>query len=104
MAGGSSKTDGQGGSDRVRIPAHVVYRSFEEQTVLLNLRSGQYHSLNRTAARMLELLERCGDTDEAAARIVEELDGPPDEVSRNFRDFCSGLVERGLLERDVGES
>ena len=32
----------------VRVPEHVVYRDFAEQTVVLNLRTGRYHGLNET--------------------------------------------------------
>ena len=30
---------------RLRVPEHVVYRSFGEETVVVNLRSGKYHGL-----------------------------------------------------------
>ena len=38
----------------VRVPDHVVYRDFAEQTVALNLHTGRYHGLNETSAEMLE--------------------------------------------------
>jgi hypothetical protein len=31
----------------VRLPEHVVYRSFEAETVLLNLRTGEYYGSGR---------------------------------------------------------
>ena len=40
----------------VRIPKHVVFRSFGSETVLLNLSTGQYHGLRGTGGRMLEVL------------------------------------------------
>jgi hypothetical protein len=41
---------------RVRVPRDVVYRSFATEIVVLNLRTGGYHSLNRTVGRMPEAL------------------------------------------------
>ena len=41
-------------------PSHVVYRTFVTETVALNIETGQYHGLNATAGRMLEVLERGG--------------------------------------------
>ena len=44
-------------SARVRLPQHVVHRSFVAETVVLNLRTGKYHGLNPTAGKMLEALD-----------------------------------------------
>ncbi len=43
-----------------RMPAHVVYREFPAEVVLLNLQTGRYHGLNPTAGRMLRALEERG--------------------------------------------
>ncbi len=40
----------------IRIPHHVVFRHFVNETVVLNLQTGKYHGLNRTAGRMLHEL------------------------------------------------
>jgi hypothetical protein len=40
----------------VRVPEHVVYRKFAEETVALNLQTGRYHGLNPTAAAMVQAL------------------------------------------------
>src|ERR671938_504612 len=42
---------------RLRVPEHVVYRDFDDETVVLNLDSGQYHGLNPTAAAMLSAVD-----------------------------------------------
>jgi hypothetical protein len=83
---------------RVTIPQHVVFRAFVEETVVLNLESGRYHGLNPTAGRMLELLGELGDFDTVAARVADETGAPPTRVADDLREFCSSLVERGLIE------
>ena len=82
----------------VTIPQHVVFRAFVEETVVLNLESGRYHGLNPTAGRMLELLGELGDVDSVVARIADETGAPPTRVADDLREFCSSLVERGLIE------
>jgi len=82
----------------VTIPQHVVFRAFVEETVVLNLESGRYHGLNPTAGRMLELLGDLGDVDSVAARIADETGAPATRVADDLREFCSSLVERGLIE------
>lgn len=81
----------------VRIPQHVVYRSFVSETVLLNLNTGKYHGLNRTAGRMLEVLDEIGDIQLAVDRLVSDFDQPSDVVRRDLDTFCTDLLERGLI-------
>lgn len=85
---------------RVRVPEHVVRRAFEAETVVLNLKTGQYHGVNETGARMLELLQETGSTDETAARIADEYGCSRDEVAGDLLTFCDELAARGLIELD----
>lgn len=82
----------------VRIPPHVVYRTFALETVVVNLEKGQYHGLNPTAGRMLELLERSPTVREAAARLATEYGQPTEAMEADLGAFCSDLLERGLIE------
>jgi hypothetical protein len=85
-------------SKRVAIPQHVVFRSFVEETVVLNLESGRYHGLNRTAGRMLELLGELGDVDAAAVAVAGETGTPSERVKADLEELCASLAERGLIE------
>jgi hypothetical protein len=83
---------------RVIVPEHVVFRSFEAETVLLNLSSGQYHGLNATGGRMLELLRENGSVSATAAMVAEEFKQPVDEVTSDLVQLCQELAARGLIE------
>jgi hypothetical protein len=83
-----------------RVPPHVVYRAFVNETVVLNLDSGQYHGLNPTAGRMLEVLDRTATILEAAALLAEEYEVPAAELEGDLRELCIDLRERGLIEID----
>jgi Coenzyme PQQ synthesis protein D (PqqD) len=82
----------------VRVPEHVVYRKFAEDTVVLNLQTGRYHGLNPTAATMVEIL--CGAPNVAAAaeRLAPEWDVAPDVLLADLLELCEGLERRGLIE------
>ena len=82
---------------RVTIPKHVVFRTFVEETVVLNLESGRYHGLNRTAGRMLELLGELGDMDAATNALADETGEPSSRVGADLKAFCESLAERGLI-------
>jgi hypothetical protein len=91
-------------SSRVHVPEHVVYRDFAEETVILNLDSGTYHSLNNTAARMLEVLTASDSVGAAVEELTREYEQPPDRVERDVLDLCRALSDRGLIERDAGRT
>lgn len=83
---------------RLLIPGHVVFRTFVEETVVLNLETGQYHGLNKTAGRMLEVLAEVGELAEAAQRLATEFGHPEERVAEDLEAFCAELSERGLVE------
>lgn len=85
----------------VRVPEHVVHRAFEAETLLLNLQSGQYHGLNQTGGRFLELLEETeGDPNAAVTKLAAEYDVEADAIADDMRTFLLALAERGLVEVD----
>jgi hypothetical protein len=81
-----------------RVASGVVFRTFVEETVMLNLATGRYHGLNPTAGRMLEELERQPTIADAARRVAAEYGRPLHEVERDLSGLCSALAERGLVE------
>jgi hypothetical protein len=87
---------------RVRMPEHVVYRDFGNETVILNLDSGMYHGLNQTAAVMVERLNGAGSVDEAVDALTAEFDQPRDVIEHDVLNLCGQLIARGLVETDGG--
>jgi predicted urease superfamily metal-dependent hydrolase len=87
---------------KVKVPQHVVYRSFPAETVVLNLETGKYHGLNATAGRMLEALERAPCLRDAAIAVAAEYGQPQTVVERDLCELCSALLERALIEVDGG--
>jgi hypothetical protein len=97
---------GHGGDEllgaRMRLPEHVVYRNFGEETVVLNLDTGMYHGLNRTAALMLDLLTGSETVAEAVERAMSELGQRREVIERDLLGLCRTLGDRGLIERHGG--
>lgn len=87
---------------RARVPQHVVYRPFVNETVVLNLETGKYHGLNPTAGRMLETIEREATLHDAAVRLAAEYELPIEEIERDLLELCRTLAERGLIELSEG--
>jgi hypothetical protein len=83
---------------RMRLPQHVVHRSFVAETVVLNLRTGKYHGLNPTAGRMLEALATAPTAGVTVRELAREYGVEPAKVESDLIVLCRGLLERGLIE------
>lgn len=88
-------------ASKVKVPQHVVYRSFPSETVVLNLQTGKYHGLNATAGRMLAELERADCVRDAAVALVGSYEQDQDVVEQDLCTLCQALLERGLIEADA---
>lgn len=84
----------------VKVPQHVVYRSFPTETVVLNLQTGKYHGLNATAARMLDALEKAPCVRDAATELAGTYEQPQEMIESDLCNLCASLLERGLIETD----
>lgn len=82
----------------VRLPEHVVHRSFVAETVVLNLNTGQYHGLNPMGGRMLEAVTEAPTVRRAAEAVAADYGQDPATVQDDMVAFCTDLLQRGLIE------
>jgi hypothetical protein len=85
---------------RITVPEHVVYRNFVEETVVLNLQTGNYHGLNPTGGTMLDVLQRSATVRDALTELVESYQQPQDVIERDLLEFCDELLSRGLIDAE----
>ncbi len=85
-------------SARLRLPQHVVHRSFVAEAVVLNLKTGMYHGLNPMGGRMLDIVNEAPSVHEAAMLIAKEYDQDPTMVEADLVAFCRDLLDRELVE------
>lgn len=83
---------------RPHVPEHVVERSFGDESVALNLRSGQYHGLNGVGSRMLERLRQAQTVGDAVDPLTHDFEQPREVIERDLAAFVRDLEERGLVE------
>ena len=91
-------------SARVRLPEHVVHRSFVAETVVLNLQTGKYHGLNPMGGHMLSALNEASSVHDAAVQIADEYGQEVSVVEADVIAFCRDLLERGLVETTSADS
>jgi Coenzyme PQQ synthesis protein D (PqqD) len=96
----SRAVDGRLVERKARVPDHVVFRQFAQETVALNLHTGRYHSLNLTGGRMLEVLAAGNSIREAAAQLKSEFPDAADVIEHDLCKLCLALSSRGLIQLD----
>src|SRR4051794_41962271 len=81
---------------KATVPEHVVFRTFEAETLLLNLESGQYHGLNATGGRMLGLLkETDGEGSGSGERLAQGDEMGPGANATGMAGLCPSPQESG---------
>jgi hypothetical protein len=89
----------------VVVPAHVLIRHLEGESVLLNLGSERYFGLDATGTRMWELMTSQPCIALALEKLQEEYEVEPETLRAHLTELLSRLVENGLLQvlpADVG--
>jgi hypothetical protein len=88
---------------RVRMPSHVAVRQFADETVLLNLATGQYHGLDAIGTAFLEALRSSARVDRALEDLLPRYDVPRERLASDLREFCTQLADRGLIVLEVDD-
>ena len=101
MVGGGGPGEPRQGTNRVRVSEDAVARRVGDQVVLVHLRTNRIYELNRTGARLWELLQGDADLEQARDQMLLEFDVTEDELRDNLEEVVDELVAMGLLERDA---
>ncbi len=85
-------------SRRVLVPSHVSLRVFDEETVLLNLDSGQYYGLDAAGTAFWQAMQEAGTIEGALVTLEEHLGVERGRLHTDLERFCQDLRSRGLIE------
>jgi coenzyme PQQ synthesis protein D (PqqD) len=83
---------------RFRPSTDTVARRMEDQYVLVDLRTNRIYELNRTGARLWELLETGHDLEQAQEQMLLEFDVDKQRIRNEVSTLMHDLVAQGLLE------
>jgi hypothetical protein len=82
-------------------PHRVVHETIGEETILINLEAGTYHSLTGSGPDIWALLGAGCTSDEAVARLSDRYPEASDaELGEAVRELSAALVAADLLESD----
>ena len=79
------------------IKRDVVARAVGDETMLLDLETGTYFTLNPVGTLVWRGLERAESVDQIVERIVSEYDAPAAQVKSDVAQLLGDLTRRGLV-------
>jgi hypothetical protein len=82
---------------RLRHDPDVVARRVQDEILLVQLGRSQVYSLNRTGARLWELIAEGCSPRQASERMLEEFDVPEAELRAEIDSFLALLLREKLL-------
>ena len=82
----------------VQRTANQVCCNMEGESVILNLTSGTYHSLDAVAARIWALIEQPTAIADVREAILKEYDVDADACERDVLAFIEKMDAAGLIE------
>jgi hypothetical protein len=83
---------------QVCVPTHVVFRDLADETVILNIETGQYHSVDQVGARFFEVMRGVPALELAVGRLAEEFEQPLGVIETDLAAFAGEMVELGVIE------
>lgn len=80
----------------IEISEDLLVKTLKNESVLLNLKNGDYFSLNEVAAEAFEALKNTGSIEAATKAVVGRFDETEERVRLEVEAFVRELIRRGL--------
>lgn len=85
---------------RLRVNPAVTSQRFGDDAVLIDLRTNEIYEMNRTAARMWQLLGDGLDVDDIERQLESEFEIEREELRRQIDSFLATLLDAKLVEHE----
>lgn len=87
--------------EKYYVPETVLSRTVGTETILLNLETSTYHSLNAVGGRFWSLILEGNDFQRALATLEAEYDVPSGQLESDLRALCAELEGLSLLKKSA---
>lgn len=84
---------------KYEIPKSVLSRTVGTETILLNLETSTYHSLNGVAGRFWSLMLEGKDLGQAEVILLGEYSVDSAQLETDLKELCAELEKLNLLKR-----
>ena len=83
-----------------KIKEQALLQEVGDETVILNLDSGEYFTLDNIGTRMIQLFQEQSDPKSVAAKITEEYEVAFDQAYSDLNNLLEEMAEHGLATKD----
>lgn len=90
-------------ADRATVPANVLVRFLDKESVLLNLNTEKYFGLDPVGTRMWQLVTSAPTVEAAFFQLLEEYDVESERLRANLSELLDHLVENGLIAMQAAD-
>jgi hypothetical protein len=78
----------------------VIYNTFENETIIINIKSGFYYCIDTLAAAIWEIIEKKADLNILVEIIAEYFNIPAKNIESSNQEFLSTLLKENLIVED----
>lgn len=89
-------------ADRVTVPDGVLARQLDDEIVILDLESESYYGLDDVGATMWNHLIEADSIETAYQALLQQYEVEPEQLRADLEALLGQLVDRRLLEIQVG--
>lgn len=82
---------------RVVVGESVTWANLDDESILLNVKTGVYYGLDAIGTRIWSLLVEGMSEADIVSRFVAEYDVEPERVSTDVSDLIDQLTAKGLV-------
>lgn len=82
---------------RINILPDVLSQKIDDETVILDLRSEAYFSLNEIGTRFWQMIEEYGNRNSIIGQLLEEFDVDAEVLNKDIDELMGKLVDAGLV-------
>lgn len=83
---------------RFRVPPTVLSRTVGTETILFDLQSSSYHSLNEVGGRFWKLVKEDKEIEQILSTLIDEFEVDRPKLEADISSLASQLLELGLLQ------
>jgi len=88
--------------DRLRINVpKIVHETIDGETIILNLKSGNYYSLNGIAAEVWAFIEKGASMNDIIEQLLTDYQGVKEDIASKVNTFLSELILEELASVDA---
>lgn len=84
-----------------QVPKSIVFKEIDEDSIVLNLDTGEYYTMNEMATQMWKLLQEFDSLNEIVNFLVTEYQVSYEEVHQDLLALVMEWKSKGLIEENL---